>query len=454
MASHVQKDLHCPVCLAIFSDPVILPCSHSFCKACLQDWWREKKVRQCPLCKNTSREKEVLCNLVLKNLCEDFSAMETQSGSEDVCSLHGETLKVFCLDHQEPACVVCRDSETHRFRPVDEAAGLYRKKVQETLQVLKEKMKALSQVKGQYNHATEHIQVQARHTEAHIKQQFQELHRFLEEEEEVRLAALRNEESQKSRAMKEKMEALRREMSDLLDAIRASEKQLRASDVSLLTDLKSTMERVRDEPQMDTGALIDVAKHLGNLGFNIWRRMKDVVSLSPVVLDPNTAHSQLILSEALTAVSCGSRRQLPDNPERIKDFCSVLGSDGYSCGAHSWEVEVENNSRWVLGVLEESVQREGDFWSGLWTVQLCDDRHTAVSQSSSCLLSVKNLKTVRVDLDLDRHKLSFFDADNNTHLHTFTHTFKSKVFPYFWTGVDVPLRILPVEIDLRRISKW
>uniref|UniRef100_A0A667WZ97 RING-type domain-containing protein n=1 Tax=Myripristis murdjan TaxID=586833 RepID=A0A667WZ97_9TELE len=54
MASRLEEDLCCPVCCDIFKDPVILSCSHSFCRACLQSWWTEKPtIKDCPVCKRT-----------------------------------------------------------------------------------------------------------------------------------------------------------------------------------------------------------------------------------------------------------------------------------------------------------------------------------------------------------------------------------------------------------------
>ncbi|KAL0185217.1 hypothetical protein M9458_020914, partial [Cirrhinus mrigala] len=92
----------------------------------------------------------------------------------------------------------------------------------------------------------------------------------------------------------------------------------------------------------------------------------------PVILDPNTASSRLVLSDNLTSMRQSENYQvLPDNPERFDKCPCVLGSEGFNSGTHCWDVEVKEGSLWILGVTTASNQKKGDdfFKNDVWFVQ-------------------------------------------------------------------------------------
>ncbi|XP_063069938.1 zinc-binding protein A33-like [Engraulis encrasicolus] len=341
---------------------------------------------------------------------------------------------------------------------------------------LQGKMKDYEKARDDCHQTADHIKTRSKHTEKQIQKVFFELHQFLQDEEAARISALRKEEEQKSQMMREKIEKMSREISSLSDTITAIEEEMIAGKIKFLENYKSTFERAQSTLQyperLSEGALINVAKHLGNLKFRVWEKLQEIVQYTPVSLDPNTVHPVLLLSEDLTSVRLGDeKQQLPDNPERFDLAASVLGSEGFNSGTHCWDVEVGENTQWSVGVMTESVQRQGNFISmgGLWSVWYKDGEYKArVTPQPSTLLTVQQkLQRIRVQLDWDRGELTFSDPDNNTHLHTFTHTFTEivfdpdrntylftfpqtpfteRLFPYF--SSYFPLRVLPVKASV------
>ncbi|XP_029007372.1 nuclear factor 7, ovary-like [Betta splendens] len=464
MAFQAEEDLTCPICQEIFTEPLVLSCSHSFCRECLFTWWTGKPVQECPVCKRRSSRSEPPRNLALKNLCEALVLERQRSAAagERLCALHGEKLQLFCLEHQQPACLVCRDSRTHlqhTFRPVHEFAQEHRTRLHGALRPLREKLQLLEQLKGNASQTAEHVKVQATRAEAAIRDQFRRFHEFLQEEEEARIAALREEEEQKSLVMKEQIEALNREISALSDTIRATEEELREDDLVLLQSCKAAGKRAQQRPPLAEhepliGALVDVAKHVGNLTFRVWNKMKTLVSYFPVVLDPNTANPEFVLSEDLTVMRHGERQKLPENPERIDYHRSVRGWEALAAGTHSWDVEVGHNAAWFVGVAAESVQKKGRVKSGFWQVEFFNGKYCArwLGDAPAALRVKKRLQRIRVHMDWSRGRLSFSDPDSGTHVHTFTHAFTEKLFPCLGTLDEQPLRILQGKISVTRES--
>ncbi|XDV37902.1 hypothetical protein PO909_007428 [Leuciscus waleckii] len=440
------EELSCPVCYEIFKAPVLLSCSHSFCKECLQQSWKIKGSQECPLCRRRSSKPEPPDSLALKNLCESFLRERRSSGSEEICSLHSEKLELFCLEDKQRVCFVCRDSkqhDNHKFRPISEVVSSYKEELNTALKSLQEKLQHNEEMKAEIEKTVRHIKSQAEHTEHQIKQQFKMLHQFLSREEEATVTALREEEEQKKQRMKEKLDEMNRHISALLHTIKDMEEMMKANDVCFLKEFPGSMERVQSsqpDPQMASGALIHVPRYLGNLPFRVWKKRQEYIRYTPVILDPNTADPCLVVSDDLTSVTwSGNNHPLPDNPERFDCCLCVLGSEGFNSGTHCWDVEVKESIWWSLGVTTASNQRKGGGFfntDDVWSVRY------RVSSGSGFPVEQK-LDRVRVNLDYDGGTVSFSDPVTNTHLHTFTTTFTHTLFPFFRCFPS--LWILPVN---------
>ncbi|KAL1278918.1 hypothetical protein QQF64_025591 [Cirrhinus molitorella] len=203
---------------------------------------------------------------------------------------------------------MCRDSPehiNHTFRPISEAVSSHKEELNTALKSIQEKLEHSINFKGEYEKTVQHIKSQVEHAERQIKQQFEKLHQVLRDEEEATITALREEEEQKNQMMKEKLEEINRHISALSLTIKDTEKMMKDNDVCFLKKFPVSMERVQisqPDPQMHSGALIDVPRYLGNMQFRVWKKMQDVVQNTPVILDPNTAHPDLILSDDLTSL--------------------------------------------------------------------------------------------------------------------------------------------------------
>ncbi|KAL1279002.1 hypothetical protein QQF64_025675 [Cirrhinus molitorella] len=191
------------------------------------------------------------------------------------------------------------------FKPIGEVASSFKEELSVALKSLQEKLQHKENIKGEFERTVKHIKSQAEHTEHQIKQQFEKLHQFLRDEEAATLTMLREEEEQKKQMMKIKLDKINRHISALSHTIKDMEEMMKDNDVCFLKKFQVTMERVQisqPDPQMHSGALIDVPRYLGNLSFRVWKKMQDIVQNTPVILDPNTAQPHLILSDDLTSL--------------------------------------------------------------------------------------------------------------------------------------------------------
>ncbi|XP_052408466.1 NACHT, LRR and PYD domains-containing protein 3-like isoform X3 [Carassius gibelio] len=164
-----------------------------------------------------------------------------------------------------------------------------------------------------------------------------------------------------------------------------------------------------------------------------------------LTLDPNTAHSGLVLSEENRKVTRVSESQsFPDHPHRFDLWDQILCSETLT-GRCYWETEWSGEEVYI-SVAYKEIQRKGlsdDCLFGgnvnSWSLICSEQGFTARHNNNSTRISAApdSCKRVAVFLDESSGSLSFYSVSDKhtlTHLHTFTHTFTQPLLAGFRLG--------------------
>ncbi|CAI9539359.1 unnamed protein product, partial [Staurois parvus] len=236
-----------------------------------------------------------------------------------------------------------------------------------------------------------------------------------------------------------KKEELSRKMRDIEELCNMTDPLtvLQESDTGDLCDTEDgdNKDRERHEELLHDGGGVDVAGvlHTGlsdiitevNVSFYIQ-------GAEDILLDGNTAHNKLHISDDRKTVSWSGRNQnRPVTPERFQDCPQVMSSSwSFSSGRHYWEVDVGGSNRWGVRMCYPSIDRRG-WQSGIgwnnksWDLYRIGNQY-GVTHDRNKTNFHRNLSStrVRIYLDYEAGRISFYDlCDPIRHLHTFTTTF-------------------------------
>lgn len=170
-----------------------------------------------------------------------------------------------------------------------------------------------------------------------------------------------------------------------------------------------------------------------------------------VVLDPDTAHCDLVLSDDCKSVKREDTLQdLPDIPERFNPWRCVLGREGFTSGRYYWEVEVVDGGGWTVGVSRQDVKRKGDIEfkpeQGIWALGQWAGHFQALTSPNRTLLpEIQTPKRIRVSLDYEEGRVTFFSVDEEIPIFTFPlASFEGiSVHPWVWLGPGTWLKMWP-----------
>ncbi|XP_041966907.1 E3 ubiquitin-protein ligase TRIM35-like [Alosa sapidissima] len=456
--------LSCQICSSTFTDPVSLECNHSFCKMCLCTFWDQDDNRRCPVCERSASNDMPQVNLTLKGLADVFAGRIQENGNaetkqEVLCSVHTVKPTWFCISEDKLVCEGCESITAHaghKLKLLQEIVEDLKQTITLDLIPLKKQARESKDVEDTYVHMEKHLTTQRARVEKKIKEEFEQLHQFLREEEEARLTAVREEAERKMMIIERELKIIRGQIHAQTKAICRVEVDLKQDNASFYQDYSRTKARVQcklQDPYVFSGAMLDVAEHLGNLKFNVGKKIVETMDYYPVILDPNTADGWLSVSEDMTTVTeIRTKQDVPDNPERFTKYIYVLGSEGYDSGEHCWEVQVGDRDRWSLGVANESIERKEETFLepkfGFWTIWMDECKCTV---GGIHIELEKRPERIRIQLDYGKGLLSFYDADDMTHIHTYKPTFTEKIYPFFSTETDestTGIQISPFKMSL------
>ncbi|XP_054834930.1 E3 ubiquitin-protein ligase TRIM7-like [Eublepharis macularius] len=375
---------------------------------------------------------------------------------ETVCQKHQEPLKLFCQDDEAPICVVCVGSEEHKdheILPIEEVFQEYKDQFYKCLEILKKERKRILAYKANLVKESQDLLKQTKGQWNKTVNRFKKLHSFLEEQEKLLLAQMEEMEKEVARRRDKHLVELSEELSSLESLIQDMEEKIQQPASEVLQAARSTLQRYEEKETFEDPVTFPLALkwriwdfwNINPLLEGIMKQYKDTLDSgfhlqkANVILDPDTAHPELILSADQKSVRRGGTYEhLPKNPERFDQWGIVLGREGFTAGQHFWEVSMQSKEEWAIGVARKSVKRQGKviFKSkeGIWAVGKWSGEYRASIEGHSILSVSGELKRIRVCLNYAGGQVAFFNADGATLLYKFSGASFSgeTLLPLFW----------------------
>ncbi|XP_071621127.1 E3 ubiquitin-protein ligase TRIM39-like [Heliangelus exortis] len=453
----LQEEAICPICLEYMNEPVTIDCGHNFCRGCIAKHCQDKGPWadgpfSCPQCRASCHRSGLRPNRQLANIVESIRQLGLRSGAgaaepgTPLCALHDEPLKLFCEEDEEAICVVCRESLHHRSHtvyPIEEAAQVYKTKLQKSLEHLSREVEDVKKHESAERMKTQECKEVVKKKREKIVNEFGKLHRLLADEEKLLLQKLEEEEKRILLMINENLSRMVEQkslMDELILEIR--EKTQQPADV-LLKDMKSILSRCERMKFQSPKAVSVTLKE----NYSIPERclgMRDVLKKFKVdvTLDPETAHLELILSEDRKSVRRGGKKPFLsffDSPQRFSNTPVVLGIQSFYSGRCYWEVQVGDKPEWGLGLCQESASRKGNVVfspvNGYWVLRLQNggNYEALTSPVSPLTLSVRP-RRIGIFLDYQAGEISFYNVSDHSHIYTFTDRFSGSLQPLFFLG--------------------
>ncbi|XP_077074121.1 E3 ubiquitin-protein ligase TRIM39-like [Siphateles boraxobius] len=429
--------------------------SEVFCDFC--DERKQKAVKTCLMCQSSYCETHLEPHLRVPRLKKHTLINAVENRENYICQKHERPLELFCRDDQTCVCLSCTEGEhrTHNTVPIEEESREKKNQLVQTqidvYQMIQDRMKKIQEIQHS-------VELRKRNTDEEKSSSveiFTGLIRSIERCQSDLLKMMEEQQKAAEKQAEDLIKELHQEITELKRRNTELEQLSQTDDHLHLIQMSSSLYsrphtknwteiRIDSEVNSLKRALTELKKTLDEtLNEKLSQTgMKFVQKFAvDVTLDPDTAHPHLILSDDGKQVSHGDVKQdVPENPKRFDESYCVVTKQGFSSGRFYYEVQVKGNTEWDLGVIRESINREGEITlspeDGVWTVILRNENEYLACESPFVSLSLRvKPEKVGVFVDYEEGLVSFYDVESRSHIYSFTgQTFTEKLYPFFSPG--------------------
>ncbi|XP_033954103.1 tripartite motif-containing protein 16-like isoform X1 [Pseudochaenichthys georgianus] len=487
-----RETFSCPICLDLLKDPVTIPCGHSYCMKCITQHWDGELIHSCPQCRQSFTPRPVLlkstmlaalveelkktglqaapadhcyagagdvacdvctgrklracksCLVCLASYCDEhlqphyelpvFQKHKLVEPSkklqENICSRHDDVMNMFCRTDQQSICLICTmdDHEGHdtvsaaaerteRQRELEGSRLNIQQRIQDGEKEVKRLQREVEAVNGSADKALEDSE-----------KTFTELIRLVEERSSDVKQQLRSQQEREVSRVRELQEKLEQEISEL---------KRRDAELELLSHTEDHNQLLLSYPSSLPAPLSEAthsstaAEPASRAGFLQYSQ--------EITLDPNTAHTQLLLSEGSRKATFMEQDQCySSHPDRFTYYSQVLSRESLT-GRCYWEVE--RRGRGVeVAVAYKNISRAGGgnecafgFNDKSWSLDCNQNRYTFRYNKINTPVSGPLSSRVGVYLDHRAGVLSFYSvSETMTLLHRVQTTFTRPLHAGLW----------------------
>ncbi|KAG8137202.1 putative Tripartite motif-containing 3b protein [Naja naja] len=384
-----KQFLVCSICLDRYHNPKVLPCLHTFCERCLQNYIPPQSLTlSCPVCRQTSilPEKGVAAlqnNFFITNLMEVLQRQPDSAGHEDAiamldsvsavpgkplsCPNHeGKTMEYYCEACETAMCHECTVGEhrEHVTVPLRDVVEQHKASLRQQLDAIKSRLPQLAAAVELVSGISQQLAERKNDAVAEIGSTFTELEKALGQRKGLLVRDLEALCGAKQKVLQAQLEVLRQGQENILSSCSFTEQALdHGSETEVLLVKKQMSERLselasREFPeQPHENAQVDYVVETEGV-------RKSILNLGVLLTTSAIAHKTVATGEGLRHAVVGQAASLTittkdKDGELVRNGSACLQAEVAAPDNCALEHEVQDNKNGTYELLY-TPRQEGD----------------------------------------------------------------------------------------------